>query len=89
MTARYRFIKNASWGFLINQIFSLFPIVKMNANYAEICRVGNMVVIFNKFRLFIFSKIFTILLLNINNLKSAKKSKKYFLRQKFQKVTLL
>ena len=22
-------------------LFSLFPIVKMNANYAEICRVGN------------------------------------------------
>ena len=28
--------------FLKNQIFSLFPIVKMNANYAEICRVGNL-----------------------------------------------
>ena len=27
---------------LLNQIFSLFPIVKMNANYAEICRVGNL-----------------------------------------------
>ena len=27
--------------FLKNQIFSLFPIVKLNANYAEICRVGN------------------------------------------------
>ena len=25
-----------------NQIFSLFLIVKMNANYAEICRVGNL-----------------------------------------------
>ena len=24
-----------------NQIFSLFPIVKMNANYEEICMVGN------------------------------------------------
>ena len=24
------------------QIFSLFPIVKMNANFAEICRVGNL-----------------------------------------------
>ena len=24
-----------------NQIFSLFSIVKMNARYAEICRVGN------------------------------------------------
>ena len=28
--------------FLKNQIFSLFPIVKMNANYAEICRIGNL-----------------------------------------------
>ena len=28
--------------FLNNQIFSLFPTVKMNANYAEICRVGNL-----------------------------------------------
>ena len=25
-----------------NQIFSFFPIVKMNANYAEICRVDNL-----------------------------------------------
>ena len=28
--------------FLKNQIFSLFPIVKMDVNYAEICRVGNL-----------------------------------------------
>ena len=27
---------------LINQIFSLVPIVKRNANYAEICTVGNL-----------------------------------------------
>ena len=27
---------------LKNQIFSLFSIVKMNANVAEICRVGNL-----------------------------------------------
>ena len=32
---------SSQW-FLKNQIFSLFPIVKMNANYAEICRVGNL-----------------------------------------------
>ena len=32
--------------FLKNQIFHLFPIVKMNANYAEICRVGNLEVDF-------------------------------------------
>ena len=28
--------------FFKNPIFSLFPIVKMNENYAEICRVGNL-----------------------------------------------
>ena len=28
--------------FLKNQIFSLFPIVKMNAYYVEICRVDNL-----------------------------------------------
>ena len=27
---------------LKNRIFSLFPIVKMNANFAEICRVDNL-----------------------------------------------
>ena len=32
---------SSDW-FLKNQIFSLSPIVKMNANYAEICRVGNL-----------------------------------------------
>ena len=32
---------SSQW-FLKNQIFSLFPIVKMNANYEEICRVGNL-----------------------------------------------
>ena len=35
-------------------------LVKKNANYAEICRVGRQ--IFNNFRLFNFSEIFTILL---------------------------
>ena len=34
---------------LKNQIFSLFLIVKMNANYEEICRVGNLEAVFNKF----------------------------------------
>ena len=29
--------------FFLNQIFSLFPTVNMNANYAEICRVGNLI----------------------------------------------
>ena len=62
----------------------------MNANNAEICRVSNLEADFNKFRLFNFSEIFTILLWNINNLKSAKKSEKYFLRQKLKKeITLV
>ena len=32
---------NSSHRFLKYQIFSLFPIVKMKPNDAEICRVGN------------------------------------------------
>ena len=65
-----------------HQVFSLFPIVKMNANYTEICLVGS----FRKCYLFNFSEIFTILLWSINNSNSSKKSKQYFLRQKFQKL---
>ena len=34
--------RQLSHWFLKDQIFSLFTIVKMNANYAEICRVGNL-----------------------------------------------
>ena len=41
-----------------------------------------------KLSLFNFSEIFTILLWHINNSNSAKKSKKYFLRQKFEKKSL-
>ena len=36
-----KFFFSSHW-FLKNQIFSLFPIVKLNANYAEIGRVGNL-----------------------------------------------
>ena len=32
---------SSQW-FLKNPILSRFPIVKMNENYAEICRVGNL-----------------------------------------------
>ena len=32
----------SSHWFSKNLIFSLFPIVKMNANYVEICKVGNL-----------------------------------------------
>ena len=34
--------------FLKSQIFSLFPIVKMNATYTEIYRVGNLEVDFKQ-----------------------------------------
>ena len=37
--------------FLKNQIYLLFPIVRMNANYAEICRVGNLEADFQQVRL--------------------------------------
>ena len=47
---------------LINHFFSPFPIVKMNANYAEICRVGNLEAGFEQFPLVQSSEIFTILL---------------------------
>ena len=50
----------------------------MNANYAEICRVGNL-------ETDSFSEILTRVLWDINNSSSAKKSKKFFLRQKVQK----
>ena len=33
---------DSSQCFFKNPIFPLFPIVKMNENYAEICRVGNL-----------------------------------------------
>ena len=67
---------------LKHQIFSLFPIVKLNANYAEIYRVSNLVADFQQVPLVqFFSEIFTILLWNINNLNSAKKRKNIFLHK--------
>ena len=48
--------------FLKNQRFSLFPIVKMNVNYAEICREGNLEADFQQVLLVIFCAMFTILL---------------------------
>ena len=37
----YKKFYSSHW-FLKNQIFSLFPIVKMKQNHAEVCRVGNL-----------------------------------------------
>ena len=42
--------------------------------------------VFNQFHLFKISEIFKILLWNINNLKSVKKSKKYFFNEKILKI---
>ena len=39
ITAYAQKFYSSHW-FLKNQMISLFPIVKMNANYVEICRVG-------------------------------------------------
>ena len=52
---------------------------KMNANYAEICRVSNLEGDYQLIPLVHFSEISTILLWNINNSKSAKNSKKEIL----------
>ena len=71
----------SSHWFLKDQIFSSFPIVNINANYAEINRIVYLEVKFQQVpRVHFFSEIFTILLLNSHNLDSAKKNKKYFLR---------
>ena len=47
----------------------------MSANYAEICRIGNLEADFQQIPLVQFSEIFTKMLQNINNLNSVKKSK--------------
>ena len=43
----YKYFYSSHW-FLNNQMFLLFPIVETNANYAEICRAGNLEVIFQQ-----------------------------------------
>ena len=59
----------------------------MNVNYAEICWVRNLEADFQQVPLVhFFSENFTVLLWNINNSNSAKKSKNYFLRQKLKKT---
>ena len=53
----------------------------MAANYAKIYMVGGLDAVFNKFHLFKISEIFTIILQNIHNLKSVKKSQKTFFQK--------
>ena len=63
----------------------------MNANYAEIGKIGNLVADFQQVllvQLFNFSEIFIILLSNISNSNSGK-TKKIFSETKFKKITLL
>ena len=71
--------------FLKNQIFSLFPIVKMNTIYAEICRVGNLdadfqqaalVQFFCKFHNIVVKSIIQILQRNMKTIVLIKNSKK-------------
>ena len=57
----------------------------MSANYAEICRIGNLEAEFQQIPLVQFSEIFTILLQNISNLNSVKKSKNIFLNKNSKK----
>ena len=52
----------SSHWFLKNQIFLLFPLVKMDVNYAEICWVGNLEADFQQVSLVQSSEIFTVLL---------------------------
>ena len=67
-------------------MFSLFPIVKMNANYAEICRVGNLKAHFQQIPLVHFFWNFHNIAVKHQYFKvSEKKSWEYFLRQKLQK----
>ena len=61
----------------------------MNANYAETCNVGNLEANFQQVPFVKFLEMFVILLWNINNSNSAKKSKKYILSQKYQNITFL
>ena len=55
----YKKFYSRHWFLKKNQIFSLFPIVKMKPNHAEICRVGNLEPDFQQVQI---SEIFTILL---------------------------
>ena len=64
--------------------------VKMNANYAEICRVGNLEVDFQQVLLVHFFLKFSQCCCETSIIKIQKrKIKKYFLRQKIKKITLL
>ena len=83
---------NNSHLFLKNQIFSLFPIVKMNANYAEICRLGNLEADFQQVPIVHFFLKFsqccceTSIIINIQQ----RKIKNIFLDEKSpQKITLI
>ena len=68
-------------GLKILKHFHICSLVKMIAHYAEIGRVGKLKADFRQVSFDqIFSVKFTILLRNINNWKSAKKTKNYFLR---------
>ena len=89
LCTKKKLFKSLLFAFL-NQTFSLFPIVKMNANLAEICRVGNLEADFQQVLLIDFFLKFSQYCCKISIIQIQKrKVKKYFLRQKFQTLTLL
>ena len=71
--------------FLINTKFSFLPIIKMNANYAEICRLGNLESDFQKssaYPLFFFSNFSQYFCeTSIGQIQQRKVKTKYFFRQ--------
>ena len=84
----YKKFYSSHW-FLKNQIFSLFPIVKMNANYAKICRVSNLETDFQQVLLVHFFLKFSQCCRETSIIKIQQRKITYFLRQKIQKITLL
>ena len=79
----------SSHWFLKNQIFSLFMIVNMNANYAEICRVSNLEADFQQVPLVHFFLKSSQCYCETPIIKlQQRKIKKYFLKQKNPKNNL-
>ena len=80
----YKKFYSSHW-FLKNQIFSLFPIVKMNPNHVEISRVGNLEPDFQQVILSVLKCLQHCFETSIIQIQQRKFKKKYFLRQKLRK----
>ena len=75
--------------YFLNQIFSLFPTVKMHANYAEICRVGNLEADFQQVLLVQFFWNFHNIVVKPIIQVQQRKVKNIFLEKNSKKITLL